>query len=67
MLLEIFINNKLNQHDYELKTFFAWEQTFQRKEDKFLKQLFPFSTEQRIIWNMWVLPQWKSHFFLMQF
>lgn len=51
--------NELEQHADELETFgnkhFSKENTF-----FFLKQLFAFRMEQKIILNMWVLLQWQS-------
>lgn len=52
-------NNELEQHAEQLETF-VWEQTFSFKENTFLKQLFAFRMEQKIILNMWGLLRWKS-------
>lgn len=53
--------NEIEQHAEELETF-VWEQTFSFKENTFLRQLFAFRMEQKIISNMWVLLWWKSQF-----
>lgn len=47
-------NNKLEQHAEELETFVT-EQILSFKENMFLKELFAFRMEWKILLNMWVL------------
>lgn len=47
-------NNELEQHAEGLETF-VMEQIFSFKENMFLKELFAFRMEWKILLNMWVL------------